>query len=232
MVTSDLSHQSLRDALGVRYDVVTEQVRIGSTEFQLLTVRDTNALLDRLDPLTFATDERMPYWAELWTSSIELARWCLEDSEMRGATVLELGCGLGLGGIAAARAGATVTMTDYEDEALLFARYNVLQNAVPIRPRIERFDWRESSDLGPFDVVIGGDIVYERRNFSPVLSTLRSMLKPSGFALLTEPDRGIGRDFFSYASGEGFTVETSSSTWTRRGRESTITRNLLRRHNG
>ena len=229
MVTPDLSRQSLFESLAARYDVATEEVQIGAMVFQMLTVRDTNALLDRLDPVSFSQDERMPYWAELWTSSIELARWCLEESTLCGRRVLELGCGLGLGGIAAARSGATVTMTDYEDDALLFAQYNALLNPGPALPRFVRFDWRESSSLGLFDVVIGGDIVYERRNFSPVVRALLVLLKPSGYAVLTEPGRGIGRDFFTFASAEGFNVETTSTQRTRRGRESTITRNLLRR---
>lgn len=229
MVTFDLSLQPLRETLVSRYDAVTEEVRVGEELFSLLTVRDTNVLLDALDPSTFAHDERMPYWAELWTSSIELARWCLDKRRLAGTSVLELGCGLGLAGIAAARAGANVTMTDYEEDALLFARYNVLSNPAATLPSLVLFDWRAPVSLGLFDAIIGGDIVYERRNFAPVLAVIRSMLKPAGYAVLTDPDRGIGRDFLAFASSEGFHVETMSATVTRRGREATITRNLLRR---
>jgi len=229
MVTLDLSLQLLRETLVSRYDAVTEEVRVGEELFHLLTVRDTNVLLDALDPATFAHDERMPYWAELWTSSIELARWCLDEQKLAGRSVLELGCGLGLAGIAAARAGAQVTMTDYEEDALLFARHNVLSNPVAALPSIVLFDWRAPVSLGLFDVVLGGDIVYERRNFAPILAVLRSMLKPDGYAVLTDPDRSIGRDFLAFASSEGYVAETTSTTVTRRGREATITRNLLRR---
>lgn len=229
MVDFNQSLQPLRESLVSRYDAVTEEIRVGNELFCLLTVRDTNALLDALDPATFAQDERMPYWAELWTSSIELARWCLGESNLAGATVLELGCGLGLAGIAAARAGAKVTMTDYEEDALLFARCNVLSNPSTPLPSLVLFDWRVPVSLGLFDVILGGDIVYERRNFAPVLGVLRSMLAPDGYAVLTDPDRGIGRDFVAFASSEGFHVDTTSAAVTRRGREAIITRNLLRR---
>ena len=44
----------------------------------------------------------MPYWAELWSSSLALAR-VMAVRPLRGVPVLELGCGLGLVALAAAR---------------------------------------------------------------------------------------------------------------------------------
>ena len=53
-----------------------------------------NAMLD--DPQNFE-DERLPYWTELWPSSIALCRWLEERrAEIAGRPCLDLGCGLGL----------------------------------------------------------------------------------------------------------------------------------------
>ena len=87
----------------------------------MAVVRQPEKLLDDISVDEFARDERLPYWAELWTSSIVMGEHILQDPSFRGAALLELGCGVGLAGIAAARAGAQVTMTDYDDDALLFA---------------------------------------------------------------------------------------------------------------
>ncbi len=204
----------IRTDLASRYDIIDEEIKIGVCSFSMLRIRDTNALLEALPPSTFAVDERLPYWAELWPSSVELARHCLEECNLEGKTVLELGCGLGLAGIAAAAAGAHVTFTDYEPDALLFARYNALRNlpqtALQSRTEFRLLDWRSDEQLEPVDMIIGADIVYERRNFLPILKLIRRVVKHDGCALFTDPDRTTGMSFFAHAEREGFGVSMTS----------------------
>jgi predicted nicotinamide N-methyase len=210
-----LDPQNLLALIASRYDVKTEQITFGGQTLSLIAVRDTNKLLDAIDPATFAEDERLPYWADLWPSSVELARSCLQDLRLEGLRVLELGCGLGLAGIAAALAGAEVTLTDYEDDALLFSRWNALTNLDPpvfrSRVALRRLDWRKPQGSEQYDVVIGSDIVYERRNVVPLLQLLDNVLAPDGYALLTDPGRQTGREFIGEAARHGFTVETTQT---------------------
>lgn len=70
-----------------------------------------------IDLVAFDEDERIPYWADVWESAIVLAE-TLAAGDGHGLSLLELGCGLGLPSLAAARAGFTVTATDYESPAL------------------------------------------------------------------------------------------------------------------
>lgn len=201
----------LRGQILTRYDVRWEAVRVGGKEFALLVVRDSNRLLDHLAPEAFAVDERLPYWADLWSSSLEMAEWCLGDLEMKGLRALELGCGVGLAGIAASAAGACVTMTDYEEDALLFARYNVQANlgAIGLLPSVCRLDWRVPPADVLYDIVLGADIVYERTRFGDLLLLFERVLAPGGRVLLTEPGRSVGRDFVALARQAGFLVVES-----------------------
>lgn len=200
--------------LSSRYDLAAENVLLGSESFAILRVRDTNALLHGLHPAAFAVDERLPYWAELWPSSIALARYCLEECSVRGMTVLEIGCGLGLAGVAAASAGAHVIFTDYEPDALLFARYNALKNlprdSIDSRVEFRQLDWRSEEEVGQVDMIIGADVVYERRNFFPILKIVRRALKSSGCGVFADPDRSTGMAFFALAEQEGFDVALSA----------------------
>ncbi len=223
----------LQAELSARYDVVSEAVSVGDQEFSMLRVKDAGVLLERIDASTFASDERLPYWAEIWSSSIALAGYCLGGNIGRGVSVLDLGCGLGLAGIAAARAGARVTMTDYEEDALRFAGINAYRNlahhpgggTVELRP----LDWRVPDGIGAFDAIIGSDIVYERRSFAPLLALLHRRLKANGRAVFTEPGRTTGLEFLAMAAGQGFAVETNSSEVVRDGRRSVIACSLLRK---
>src|SRR3954452_23019735 len=72
-----------------------------------------------------------PYWAVLWRSGVALARE-LDGVALRGLRVLELGCGLAVPSLAAARAGATVLATDMSPEAVELAARNAHENGVNI----------------------------------------------------------------------------------------------------
>ena len=212
-------------AITTRFDVVTQEVHSTPYRWSLLAVRDTNRLLDAITPAQFEADGRLPYWAELWASSTVLAGHLRQRPGIAGKDLLELGCGLGLAGIAAAQAGAFVVMTDYEDDALEFARFNAalnLDGAALSRVALRRMDWRDEDARGTFDIIVGADIVYERKNFEPLLSLVRRVLRPGGVFLLADPQRETGREFVRLALAGGFAVSEQSLNVHHRGRELTV----------
>ena len=199
------------------YQTLEERISLGTRELSILRVADPDALVDALDPLTFARDERLPYWADLWTSSIGLARWFDRSPWIASRTLCELGCGVGLAGIAAACAGARVTMTDYEEDALLFAHHNCRRNLAAPYPALELLDWRAPGDIGRFDIVAGADIAYERDRFWFLLKLFRRLLNPDGVVVLADPGRQIGADFLTCARQDGLRVRTEVIPVERRG---------------
>lgn len=108
----------------------------------------------------------------------------------RDASVLELGCGPGLAGIAAAAlAGARVLLTDLEGPALTLARRNVAANAAEIKRNgggvaVAPLPWGlpgaaqkaaeavEDTSFSSPDAVIAADVIYDGALFSPLLETL------------------------------------------------------------
>ena len=68
-----------------------------------------------------------PYWSVLWRSGVALARE-LDPAQVAGLRVVELGCGLGVPSLAAARAGAEVLATDASAEALALLGRNAREN--------------------------------------------------------------------------------------------------------
>ena len=95
---------------------------------QVLRPRDAEALLD---DHAFEHEEYLPYWAELWPSGVALARRVAVRS-LRGARVLELGCGLGLPSLAAALAGGRVLATDWSAEAIDATAANAKRNGIEL----------------------------------------------------------------------------------------------------
>jgi predicted nicotinamide N-methyase len=163
-------------------DLVEDEVR----GFRLLRPREADSLISEEE---FAHDEFLPYWAELWPSALALAD-VVADRDVRGLAVLELGCGLGLPSLVAARGGARVLATDWADEALELLRANAALNGVALETL--RLDWREPGAVGTFDLVLAADVLYERR-YVDVLAELMPRL--GGEVLLADPGRPFLRPF-------------------------------------
>jgi predicted nicotinamide N-methyase len=161
-------------------------------ELRVLRPRDAEALLDEE---AFEHEEFLPYWAELWPSALALAD-VVADRDVRGLDVLELGCGLGLPSLVAARGGARVVATDWADDALELLRTNAARNGIDLDTR--KLDWREPGALGAFDLVLAADVLYERR-YVDVLAGLLPDL--GGEVLLADPGRPFLRAFLELHPG-------------------------------
>ncbi len=191
-------------------DLVEETVRAGPLELRILRPPNADALIDEA---RFGEDEFMPYWAELWASGVALAA-AVAARDLRGAQVLELGCGLGLPSVAAALSGARVLATDWAPEALEVTRRNAERNGALVETVLA--DWSAPDALlerAPFDLVLCADVLYEPRNVDALLGLLPRL---GSEVLLGEPGRPTAARFFEAAERE----------WTI-GREGDV--NVLRR---
>ena len=182
---------------------VEEVIGLGGREIVIVRPRDSEALLDEE---AFAHDEFLPYWAELWPSAVELAR-AVGTRALRGARVVELGCGLGLPAIAAARAGGRVTATDWSPDAVGYAARNAARNGVALETMV--VSWAQPSALvaeSPWDLVLGSDLLYERRNVPLLLDLLPRLVGARGQAWIADPGRAAAAEFFERAD-ERFDVD-------------------------
>src|SRR3954463_3450604 len=105
-------------------DLVEETVVVAGEPISLVRPRDSDELLTEE---AFEQEEFLPYWAELWPSSLALAR-LIGARALKGARTVELGGGLGLPSLAAAAAGGRVTATDWSQDAVTMTVANARRN--------------------------------------------------------------------------------------------------------
>ena len=141
-------------------------------------------------------EERLPYWNEIWPSSLALAGWLMESEEdIRGQKCLDLGCGLGFTALVGRWLGAEVVGADYEREALAYAEENERLNGIE-GISWELLDWRDAEEhRGRFDRIWASDVMYEREAAKPLANFLSTALKKGGRAWIAEPGRGILLEF-------------------------------------
>jgi predicted nicotinamide N-methyase len=136
-----------------------------------------------------------PFWAQVWPSARALAAFILDHPEIiKNKKVLELGAGLGLPSIVAARWAASVVCSDHEQDAIEFAalsaRYHQLKNV-----STSLLDWTHLPENLDMDVLLLSDINYEPGYFELQQELISSLLKKNITILLTTPQRLMAKSF-------------------------------------
>jgi predicted nicotinamide N-methyase len=150
---------------------------------------------------------RIYFWWGLTGSAILLAEHITGLGDLARKRVVELGCGLGLPGLAAGLGGAEVTFTDIKKDALDFARRNCVANGLSVdRTAFELLDWESPSLEDRYDLVVGAEIVYDYFMHDSLLGLLSGLLAPGGTILLADRKRLVVDRFMGRLHGEGFEI--------------------------
>lgn len=130
-----------------------------------------------------------PFWAFAWPGSQAIARYLVEHPEVvAGRRVLDFGSGSGLGAIAAIRAGARSALAaDIDPIAAQVQGLNAALNDVAVESTL--VDQVGLSTNADADVVLAGDVCYDREESSRVLPWLRNLTVAGTVVLLADPGR-------------------------------------------
>lgn len=129
-----------------------------------------------------------PFWAFAWAGGQALARYVLDHPEtVTGKRILDFAAGSGLVAIAAKKAGADHVMASEIDEfALTAIDLNALHNDVEII--VDGTDLTQTDGSG-YDVILAGDIFYEKSTADRVLAWLDKTLATGAAVLVGDPGR-------------------------------------------
>lgn len=170
--------------------------RFGALTLTLEVIADLDEALDALcaeleargQTRDAASFDLFPYFGVVWPSARALAEELAARGDLAGRRILELGCGLAVPSIAAAKLGAQVVANDFHPEVPAFLSANLAHNQVTVE--YLGHDWRRSPlEVGEFPLVIGSDLLYDASHAEPLARTLAHHTAPDGTILLTDPGR-------------------------------------------
>ncbi len=146
-------------------------------------------------PLWQKTEEELgelglppPFWAFAWAGGQALARHVLDHPDVvRGKRVIDLASGSGLVGIAAMKAGAAqVLAADIDGFAVEAIGLNATLNAVKVSKTADDLLSTPAPDC---DVILVGDLFYEKQLASRVFEWLAAAETRGITALIGDPGR-------------------------------------------
>lgn len=151
-------------------------------------------LADEALPLWSRTEEEMakdgmppPFWAFAWAGGQALARYVLDNPHIvANRRVLDLGAGGAISAIAAAKAGAAYVMASEVDE---FALSAIALNAAANGVMVVTLDGDHLDASVEADVILVGDMFYERELAERTLAFLRRAADAGATVLVGDPSR-------------------------------------------
>lgn len=157
-------------------------------EIRLHLAEESLPIWQRTEEELGAMNVPPPYWAFAWAGGQAVARWLLDNpAATRDKSVLDLGAGSGLTAIAAAMSDArSVLATDIDHVSLAAMALNAEANRVAFTARADDL---LAADPQPFDVVIIGDLFYERALANQVLAFIDKAVAGGAVILIGDPQR-------------------------------------------
>lgn len=161
----------------------------------------------------------MPYFGLVWPAAESLVAKLLTGPRLDGMHVLDLGCGLGACGFAAARQGARVCFFDREPRALDIVKLSASApewRAATLDCVVG--DWRTPPPIGLFDLILGADVLYDRHTIPALAAFLARHLRPDAEGWLADPGRVHAEAFPAVALDAGLELAGTERLPTREDR--------------
>jgi predicted nicotinamide N-methyase len=199
----------LRRKLMPDYEVKT--MRVDVARGKALTIR---SLLDRQQYFDSNGEAEAagisaatwPLFGLLWPSSQKLADM-MQVIELNDRRVLEIGCGLALASMVVHRRLGDITASDCHPLAETFLIANLKLNALP-KLTYRTGNWgRKNPLLGEFDLIIGGDVLYERDHPAQLADFIALHAAVKAEVIIIDPNRGNTAAFNRAMLAHGFSCK-------------------------
>ncbi len=203
-VRLDAPLDELLDAARARYKVAFEPMSIGEHALEILQITDMDSYVEALAAQLEPGDSlELPFWAKIWRTSLLLSYY-VQRLPAQGRRMLEIGAGVGVCGLFAAKHGFDVTITDIHPDALLFTQINVLKNGLQDRARVARADFTQDRLGRRFDIILGSEVLYKEDTYRPLTKFLLAHLEnsPEAEIVLAKEYTRKAAKFFNLAERE------------------------------
>ena len=202
----------------LQYELVQNLEKFGEVELKIHRLKDLDQAIDQVFAYLEAQgnpqqlEELCPYFGVIWPAArgltLHLNSW--DKNTLSQMRILELGCGLALPSLFAARLGAQVVATDFHPEVPRILELNMKENQISSLHYIP-LNWEKnnySSLHGQFDLILGSDILYEQRFPQSLSHSLKHLLAPHGKILISDPGRPYLQSFVDQMKALGFSSQT------------------------
>lgn len=179
---------------------------IGEHRIRLRIPTNLRTLTDEIEHPGISRDA-FPLIGIVWNSAEVLCR-LLENEDLNGRRILEIGCGMALVSHLLNARGADISAMDIHPVTGTMLEANVKLNKSKPIPFVCA-SWADDVDeLGEFDLIVASDVLYEPRHVNTLARFLDRHSKEHAEVLIVDPDRGQSDKLIGDMSEHGFACES------------------------
>ena len=186
----------------VPYETIATMEKIGTFPLHIHALKNLDQSLDEIcrvyQPENKTEEELLldlcPYFGVVWPSARALATFMSErKTQFNKKRGIEVGCGLALPAILAAKIGAEIQASDFHPDVGAWVHQNAELNQA--RVQYLKWNWTELHStppeikLGSYDFVLASDVLYESRHPEDLAKALARLVNPKGSIYLSDPGR-------------------------------------------
>jgi len=193
------------DTFRQEYDVEETDYQVAGHALKFFVPQKIDRFINKDDVFT-----NFPLWSKIWEATAVLSFQLAAITPDPAKRFLEIGAGMGVAGLAAAKMGHNMTITEYNKDAINFAKANARLNNLD-NVDIRELDWNNPLIEGQFDYIIGSEVVFKEEDIMGLYLLFQRYLKPDGTIILAEGMRRTSLKF-AKAMDEHYTVAMKKQT--------------------
>lgn len=178
----DKDKADLAQALHRQYNTYPTEIAVAGKRLKFFQTKEIESALDGVCIGEDGSVE-FPFWLKIWEASVVLANFLSRIPKDDDKKWLEIGAGMGVSGIFAAAFGHRITITDYNQDAIKFARANAALNGLE-NIDFALLDWTQPTVANQYDYIIGSEVIYKDELFDPLMKLFKILLSPQGTIFL------------------------------------------------
>ncbi len=141
-----------------------------------------------------------PFWAKLWTSSIALTKFLIEQPNwIADKIVFEMGAGIGQPSFTIANKAKEVIISDHNNDAVALIQKNIshlgLRNTKALQIDWNKFESNDFDYAIQADVILLSDVNYAPDEFEPLQKMIANFISNGAVIIIATPQRIMGASF-------------------------------------
>ncbi len=200
MTAGDESH-------GLGYQTRIVPLRVGGSDYRIRALSDRQQYADPDGAADRAgiSSALWPLFGQIWPAGVVLAE-AASAMPIADRRILEFGCGLALASLVLQRRDADITASDHHPLVNEFLRENAALNGLPEVPYLDAPWAGQDASLGRYDLLLGGDVLYERDHVPLLAAFLERHAEPIAEIVVSDPGRGHGNALGRALALQGYSI--------------------------
>ncbi len=204
-VTQDASLEALLSEANAKFETCFEPVTVGGQTLEFLQIANMPEYIERLHrSLSPGELLSLPLWAKIWPTAILMSHFIQKLDPAEKPAMLEIGAGVGVCGLFAAKRGFDVVITDIHPDAMLFIKINILKNGLENKAKAVPADFTKDRLGRTFDYIVGSEATYLDHTYRGLVKFLLAHLKndPGAEIILAKDYSRKAKKFLNLAEEE------------------------------